>query len=494
MGIEAKIQAALRSKPAGNAIAFGGFWVSWFEIAQIAGAIDKALEHLQLQPGARVGLVARNRPPHVVAFAALLARSRNAVMIYSAQSAESIAADILRLRLPAVIADAQDWTPETLKAAATAGSLGIALTADKDWSVETVPAPPQPSRNVWPAGDPGIAMELLSSGTTGTPKRVALQRRTFELAVEDAALVYAAAGSSAAAPGIVFQPLGNIAGVTFLIPFLADAQPIVLLEKFSVSAWLEAVSRYRPARTSLPPAALRMILDQHIPKSDLSSLTAIGVGAAALDPQLQEQFEASYGIPLLPAYGATEFCGVVASWTLPMHQQFGAAKRGSAGRARPGILLRITGEDGQLLPAGQPGILEAMVPRVGPDWITTTDLGSLDEDGFLFLHGRADGAINRGGFKILPETISRALCEHPDIADAAVIGLADPRLGTVPIAVVEPRPGKAASEAELLDFCRSRLLTYQIPTRILVIHALPRNASMKISIPDIRAIVKAGPR
>ena len=490
MGIEAKIQAAFRSNPADNAIAFGGGWVKWFEISQTSGAIDQALERLHLKSGARVGLVARNRPPHVASFAALLARSRNAVMIYSAQSPDAIAADILRLRLAAVIADAQDWTPDALDAARAAGSLGIALTADKNRPVETVHVPQHEGR-IWQTADPDIAMELLSSGTTGAPKRVALHRRTFELAVEDAAQVYAAAGSKAAAPGIVFQPLGNIAGVTFLIPFLADAQPIVLLEKFSVPAWLEAVSRYRPARTSLPPAALRMILDQRIPKTALASLTAIGVGAAALDPQLQEQFEAAYAIPLLPAYGATEFCGVVASWTLAMHQEFGAAKRGSAGRARPGVSFRITGEGGHPLPTGEPGILQAMVPRVGPDWITTTDLASLDEDGFLFLHGRADGAINRGGFKILPETIACVLRAHPDVADAAVIGIPDPRLGAVPVAVVEARGGNTPNEGQLLAFCRSQLLTYQIPTRILVVPTLPRNASMKISIPAIRAMFEA---
>jgi acyl-CoA synthetase (AMP-forming)/AMP-acid ligase II len=491
MGIETKIQAALRGNPAGNAIAFGDDWVSWSEVSSIAGAIDQALDPLHLEPGARIGLVARNRPPHVAAFAGVLARARNAVMIYSAQSPEAIAADILRLRLPAIIADAQDWTPATRTAAKAAGSLGIALTGHKDRPVEAVQDPGDDGRSSGQPGDPDIAMELLSSGTTGAPKRVKLLRRTFELAVEDAAMVYAAAGGSKAAPGIVFQPLGNIAGVTFLIPFLTDAQPIVLLEQFSVPAWLEAVSRHRPARTSLPPAALRMILDQGIPKADLASLTAIGVGAVPLDPRLQEQFEAAYDIPLLPAYGATEFCGVVANWTLPMHQAFGAAKRGSAGRARPGVLFRITGEDGNVLPAGEHGILEALVPRVGPEWITTTDIASLDADGFLFLHGRADGAINRGGFKILPETIARRLRAHPAVADAAVIGIPDLRLAAVPVAVVESRPGCTPSEAELLIFCRQELLSYQIPTQIRIVPVLPRNASMKINLPAIREMLEA---
>jgi len=115
-------------------------------------------------------------------------------------------------------------------------------------------------------------------------------------------------------PSVVFHPLGNIAGVTFVIPFLINAHPLALLERFNLTAWLDAVRRHRPDRTSLPPAVLRTLLDENIPKDDLASFASIGVGAAALDPELQDQFEQRYGIPLLAGYGATEFCGVVANW------------------------------------------------------------------------------------------------------------------------------------------------------------------------------------
>jgi long-chain acyl-CoA synthetase len=492
--VHEKILAALRGNPEAGAIEFAGEWRAWREIQKLVRLLDAALEQHGLGAGARIGLVARNRPQHVAAFAGLLAAQRNAVMIYSAQSPEAIAADLEHLRLPAVIAGCQDWTPAVISAAKAAASLGLMLTGEAASPIEVVPGLERPGAGVDRRADPRVAMELLSSGTTGAPKRVPLLARTFAAAVEDASAVYASGRAEVpAAPNVVFHPLGNVAGVTFLIPFLVDARPVVLLEKFSLPHWLDAVTRHRPARVSLPPAALRMILDQNVPQEALSSFASIGVGAAALDPDLQRQFEETYGIPLLAGYGATEFCGVVANWSLPLHQKFSALKRGSAGQARPGVALRVVDPvSSSVLPAGELGLLEAKLERAGPDWIRTTDQAVIDEDGFLYLRGRADNAVNRGGFKVLPEEVARVLRQHPGVADAVVIGIKDARLGEVPVAVVELRDiTQRPSEDALLTHAKSRLLAYQVPVKILVLDALPRNPSMKPILPEIRALFEA---
>lgn len=141
---------------------------------------------------------------------------------------------------------------------------------------------------------------------------------------------------------------------------------------------------------------------------------------------MQAAFEDYYGIPILVSYGATEFAGPVAMMTEALHATFGRAKLGTVGRALPGAKLRVVEPlSGVALPHGEEGLLEVVSPRIGPDWIRTADLAVIDADHFLFLRGRADGAIMRGGFKVLPETIERALALHPAVAEAGVVGVPD---------------------------------------------------------------------
>src|SRR5207249_7880502 len=130
---------------------------------------------------------------------------------------------------------------------------------------------------------------------------------------------------------------------------------------------------------------------------------------------------------------------------------WGRKKLGSVGRPLPGAQLRVIDpETGAVLPPGQEGLLEVVSPRMGPEWLRTSDLAILDEDGFLYHRGRADGAIMRGGFKVLPEVIEKALLRHEAVAAAAVVGIPDPRVGQAPAAAVQLKPGAAKpSTAEL---------------------------------------------
>ena len=184
-------------------------------------------------------------------------------------------------------------------------------------------------------------------------------------------------------PDVLTFPIGNISGLYYLIPSIGTGRRLVLLERFKLDDWLAAIRRHGCTYAAVPPAALRMLMDTQLQKGDLGNLAALGTGAAPLDPKLQAGFEERFGIPVLIGYGATEFCGVVANWTPEDHKQYGALKRGSVGRARPGVQLRIVDRDtGAVNPADVPGEIEASVPRIGPGFIRTTDLGHLDSDGF----------------------------------------------------------------------------------------------------------------
>jgi acyl-coenzyme A synthetase/AMP-(fatty) acid ligase/ferredoxin len=224
-----------------------------------------------------------------------------------------------------------------------------------------------------------------------------------------------------------------------------------------------------------------MVLDANIPPEDLASIRLLSTGAAPLDPGVQRAFEERYGIPILLSYGATEFAGPVAAMTADLHAQWGKRKFGSVGRALPGAQLRVIDPDtGEVLPAGGEGILEVISPRMGPDWIRTSDIAVIDADGFLFHRGRADGAIMRGGFKVLPETIERALVSHPAISAAAVVGITDSRLGQVPAAAMQLTPGAIAPTVQELEaHLREQILATHIPVAWCLVRELPRNAAMK---------------
>jgi long-chain acyl-CoA synthetase len=238
-----------------------------------------------------------------------------------------------------------------------------------------------------------------------------------------------------------------------------------------------------------------MILDADVPKEDLASLVYFSTGAAPLDPRVQREFEARYGIPVLLSYGATEFGGPVCAMTPQLHQKHGAAKFGSVGQPFGGARIRVVDQEtGAELPAGEEGLLEVISPKMGADWIHTSDLGVIDQDGFLFLRGRADGAIMRGGFKLLPETIQDALLGHPAVSAAAVVGVPDRRLGQVPAAAIQLKPGvPEPTELELEGHLRQHVLSTHIPVYWLIVAELPKTVSLKVDRPAvIRLFAQAG--
>jgi long-chain acyl-CoA synthetase len=342
-------------------------------------------------------------------------------------------------------------------------------------------------------GPPQI--EILTSGTTGPPKPFAVPYTLIEAHFIDSALSRAQGDAPENLPPfLLYFPLGNITGLYTTLPMLLRGQRIVLLERFSLDAWHAYVKQHRPAHSGLPPSFVQQVIDAEIPREDLSSIRALGVGAAPLDPSVQAAFEDRFGVPILISYGATEFAGPVAAMTLELHATWGRKKLGSAGRALPGVRLRIVSPDsGQEMPTGHEGLLEVVSPRLGSEWIRTADIALIDADGFLFLSGRADGAIMRGGFKILPESVERALTLHPAIAESAVTGIADRRLGQVPVALLRLKPGAETPSPESLEaHLRQHVLATHVPVNYLFTNDIPRTPSLKIDRPAVRRLFDAG--
>jgi acyl-coenzyme A synthetase/AMP-(fatty) acid ligase len=327
---------------------------------------------------------------------------------------------------------------------------------------------------------------MLTSGTTGPPKRVPLRRNQLEAALS-AALEHNNRPEVRDKPpltgavGMVTLPIVHIGGLWSLLQALVAARPIVMLERFTLTGWHAAIAEHAPALAGLPPPAIRAVLASHIPRADLASLRAVIAGTAPVDPALVDAFFDRYGVPILITYGATEFAGAVAGWTLKDFRTSWTDKKGSVGRAFPGVRLQVVDDHGEVLSPELTGRLQVVSAQAGSEkWVTTSDLAHIDDDGYLFIDGRADDVIIRGGFKVAPETVARALRTHDAVVDAAVAGLPDERLGHVPVAAVELDPAMSASGEELREYCRTMLTPYEVPTRVFVLDELPRGAALKV--------------
>jgi acyl-CoA synthetase (AMP-forming)/AMP-acid ligase II len=268
---------------------------------------------------------------------------------------------------------------------------------------------------------------------------------------------------------------------------LYSGRPIVVQERFRAATWVEAVREHEIKVATLVPSMIRMVMDLDPPPEHLASLLCVRSGTAPLDPPLQRAFEEKFGVPVLIDYGASEFMGGVAGWTLNDYRKLREAKTGSVGRLRADVDIRILDQrSGEELGAGEVGVLSLKSERFGPDWIATTDLASYDEDRFLYIHGRSDEAIIRGGFKVLPEKVAATLRGHPGVQDACVLGVKDERLGQVPLAVVERVPDAAITAAELVAFAREHLPAYEVPAFFEIVDQLPRTVSLKVARPALR--------
>ena len=496
MGMSERLRETPAIDPGAPALHYAGSWRPWRYFTEVTARLDQKLSELGVGKGAPVGLLPRNTPAAAAAAVAIIASERCIVCISPLNGDSKVAADIAALDLAVIVGDAADWQRAPLAAAAADGdTVMVGVTDDMD-------VPP------WASGEhvlkdvpprPGDALEMLTSGTTGPPRRVTWSYQRLDRTIEAAARHFYRQGALAErtlprSPDIIWTPMVHMSGMWTVLQCAAEGRKIVLLSKFDPRTWAAAVQVHRPKAVGLAPTAMRMVLEAGIPREALTSLKAVRSGSAALPVELQARFEDTYGVPVLTVYGATEFAGAATSWTLADHQKYGREKRGSSGRPLPDVELRVIDRATHAeVPAGTEGLLEVRMPAAG--WMRTSDVAVLDEDGFLWIRGREDDAISRGGFKVDPRKVEKVLLEHPGVQEAAVVGIPDDRLGAVPAAAVVLQAGTAGPAAtpdELIAWIRDRAAPYEVPARVAVVAELPRTVSQKISRDGLISLIMAG--
>ncbi|MFI4982100.1 MAG: AMP-binding protein, partial [Nevskiales bacterium] len=368
---EAQIREVLASQADAPAIDFDGELVSWRDVRAIIAALEGLIDQAGVPEFARIGLIARNRPAHYAALWGAFVSGRCASMIHAFQPVAALAQDLAANRFPIVLGERRDWTEQTIAAADAAGSVGYAYGQECEPPFVRVTVRGTPASDLLAPPDSDTVVELLSSGTTGKPKRIPLSRTAIDELIERTCFQFGSGGAGQNAPQLLAWPLTSLGGTNGALPAVALGQLLAIQEKFEPHGFLEQLRRYRPTFLSIPPAAMAMLLQLKPLREDLSSIQLYFNGAAPLDPNVRTMMEEEYGMPVANAYGATEFAGIISSW-VPEDFALLKEKRGSCGRALPGIQQRIVAQEtGEVLGPMQVGLVEALVPRVSDDWVRT---------------------------------------------------------------------------------------------------------------------------
>ena len=339
-------------------------------------------------------------------------------------------------------------------------------------------------------GPDAASFILQTSGTTSVPKLIPRSHRNmlaaaamfqiwFKLTPLDCCLSVSPVSHGQGLVVTVFTPL--LTGGTVAFP----ADP----SRFDYEEWFNTL---KPTWYTGSPALHRMILDHTKSRADAKtghSLRFILSGGAPLPADIRDGLEQTLGLPVLDHYGFSEAAQIATNLPPP-----GPSKLGTCGIPWPETVI-IVGENGQRLPPGELGEVLARGPTVmsgylnAPElnlsrfvngWFKTGDIGSLDEDGFLALHGRKDDLINRGGDKISPGEIDDALIRHPAVAEAAAFAVPHRRLGEDVAAAVVLRPGMTVTPVELRGYLQQHLASFKVPRRVVIRSQMPKGQTDKI--------------
>lgn len=465
-------------------------------VARVAGLLAER----GLGPGDRVGVMAVNRPELVELLFGAAARGVMLVpMNYRARADEAghlVADSGARLvfadrRYADLLDSVRPPSVDTILLDDPAGYAAARDAAEADWDLADV-------------DDDDVAVLLYTSGTTSLPKGVMLTH---------GALTGYVMGANDAADGddhgvaLLAAPLYHVAGLTSLLNALWTGRRTHLLPQFEPVAWLQAVESQRVTHAFLVPTMLARLLDtSELAHTDLSSLDNVTYGAAPMPPAVirraVEVFPPEVGFA--GSYGQTETTATVAVLTPDDHRVEGdVAERAtklrrlaSVGRPVDDVEARVVDPLGNPLDAGEVGEVQLRTARAmrgywGPDertrvtiddegWVHTGDLGFFDDGGYLFLAGRANDLIIRGGENIAPEEVEAVLYEHPDVVEGAAAGVPDEEWGERVFAAAVVRDGSSCTEAELTAFCAERLPGHKRPELVLLVDELPRTSTGKV--------------
>jgi acyl-CoA synthetase (AMP-forming)/AMP-acid ligase II len=399
-------------------------------------------------------------------------------------SADRLAALVARLDVPLVVAE------KRYADALSANGRPVLTTAE--WFARAA----EPRHDLAPAGsDDQAAVLLFTSGTTAAPK-CAVLRHSHLLSYALGTVEFGHAAETECA--LVSVPPYHVAGIGAALTNLYSGRRIACLPDFTAAGWLDLVRRERVTHAMVVPTMLARIVE-HLDGADANcpSLVSLAYGGARMPtPILRRALAAFSGAGFVNAYGLTETSSTIAVLGPDDHRAAlsgtGPDRLASVGRLVPGIEAQIRGPNGSPLPSGVEGELWVRGSQVSGEydglgsvidndgWFPTRDRAVLDPEGYLYLAGRADDTIIRGGENISPAEIEDVLLLHPEVREATVIGIPDDHWGERLAAVVVPVPGHRPNADELRRYVRGRLRGSRTPDEVIFRTELPYTATGKV--------------
>ncbi len=363
----------------------------------------------------------------------------------------------------------------------------------------------------WSADADDIAILLFTSGTTGAPKAAVLRQKHL-VSYIFGSVEFGAAGEDEAT--LVSVPPYHIAGIAAIASSVYSGRRIVQLPTFSAESWLEAARREKVTHAFVVPTMLARIVDLlgDASSAELPSLKALAYGGGKMPQSVIEKALRLFpGADFTNAYGLTETSSTIAVLGPEDHRAAIASddpavrhRLISVGRPLPSVEVQIRDENGAVLGPNQRGEVYVSGEQVSGEYLgrgssvgsdgffPTRDGGSMDDAGYLFLEGRIDDIIVRGGENMSPGEIEDVLLEHEAIADCAVVGVPSEQWGEAVAAVVVTKPGKAASIEDLQAWVKKHLRSSRTPERIEFWESLPYNETGKLLRRQVRAQLAGG--
>jgi acyl-CoA synthetase (AMP-forming)/AMP-acid ligase II len=344
----------------------------------------------------------------------------------------------------------------------------------------------------------GVAVVLFTSGTTSAPKAVELTHNNLTSYVTGTVEFDSADVGDAA---LICVPPYHIAGLSAAMSNLYAGRKMVYLTSFDAREWVRLVEAEGVTSATVVPTMLdRIVTVLETAETALPKLRTLAYGGSKVAlPLVRKALSLLPTVGFVNAYGLTETSSTIAVLTPDDHRVALAAtedavarRLGSVGQPVPSIEVQIRAEDGTVLGPGETGELFVRGEQVSgkytgigsvldaEGWFPTKDVASLDDEGYLFIGGRSDDTIIRGGENIAPAEIEDVLVEHPHVHDCAVVGAEDPEWGQIIVAVVVPAAGAAPDPEDLRGFVRAQLRGSRTPDRVVFREELPTNATGKV--------------